>query len=122
MTENQNQNVYLATVQEDGTGVVPMTHEDGSAVLPFDLVLFPEKVEVWNNADDDARRASMALVALHIAAILSGEGLPIPVPVNSDEDIADAYNFLMLLSNGDATDHRLSYVPDRGRFSPASLS
>lgn len=124
MTENQNQNIYLAEVQEDGTGVVPMIHEDGISVMPFDVVIDPERTVQWNAANDDARRASMAVVALHIAAIITpNSGLPIPYPVQSEEDVASAYNFLMLLSNGDETDHRLVYHErETVAFSPADLS
>jgi len=122
MTENQTP-IYPATVREDGYGVVPMIHESGTAPLPFDVVLNPEKVETWNGASDDARRASMAVVALHIAAIVQrSDYLGLPFPVEEDADIAAAYNFLMVSEHGfDGVDHVLVYNGEP-RFSTTDLN
>jgi len=124
MSENQS-TVYPVTVQPDGTGRVQMIHESG-VTLPFDVILSPSKVEEWQNGTDEQRRASLSTVAYNVAMLASpvGEVLYsglVPFPVESEQDIVAAYNFLLITASEDIPDHVLEWV-DRPSFSTADLN
>ena len=111
---SENQIVYPTIIDpETGIGRVEMTHETSGGQFPYDVVLSPTVASTWNDATDDQRRASMAVVALGIANIVQMEG------VQTYGQLADAYNLIMLV-NSDEPDHLLEYVPDRPFLSSQS--